>query len=152
MAKQFFFGEIEEPHLKTVSALAHELKEYCENDIMRVPKLKEQVLFCRLPWLLRQLILIAGLNFPFLRLMCMKSTFGISSLGSLGVRACYGPSVCTCVFGVGVVEPRVVVREGEIVIRDMMTLSLSFDQNVIDGGTAAKLLRDVRRLLESGLD
>jgi pyruvate dehydrogenase E2 component (dihydrolipoamide acetyltransferase) len=48
------------------------------------------------------------------------------------------------------VEKRVQAMQGELVIRDMMTLSLSFDQHVMDGGTAARLLRDIKLLLESG--
>ncbi len=147
-----FFGEIEDPHLKVIPDLADELKEYVEKDVMDVPKLKIQAMFCRFPWLLRQLVFVTARHLPFFRLLCMRATFGVSSLGALGVAMCYGPSVCSSVFGVGVVEKRVEVRQGQLAVRDMMTLSLSFDQNVMDAACAARFLNDVKKLLESGLE
>ncbi|MEZ4545791.1 MAG: hypothetical protein R3C24_18085 [Cyanobacteriota/Melainabacteria group bacterium] len=42
----------------------------------------------------------------------MRATFGLSSLGALGVKSAFGPSVCTSVFGVGKVN-RVVVQEAK---------------------------------------
>ena len=40
----------------------------------------------------------------------------------------------------GAIVKRPVVRDGEIVVRDMMYLSLSFDHRLIDGGTATRTL------------
>jgi pyruvate/2-oxoglutarate dehydrogenase complex dihydrolipoamide acyltransferase (E2) component len=147
-----FFGEIEHADDKPLTALADELKEYCDGDMMSVPKLKEQIQFARMPWLVRQVVWSLGYWFPALRLLCMKATFGLSSLGALGVSFVCGPSVCTSVFGVGEVEERVVVRNGDLAVRPIMTLSLSFDQRVMDGAQAARFLRDVRLLLEGGLE
>ena len=44
---------------------------------------------------------------------------------------------------------RPVVRDGEIVARDMAYLSLSFDHRLIDGGTATRFLNDVLLQIES---
>jgi pyruvate dehydrogenase E2 component (dihydrolipoamide acetyltransferase) len=41
-----------------------------------------------------------------------------------------------------------VVRDGQIVARLMMNLSITFDHRVLDGLTAAKFCLDVVRLLE----
>lgn len=79
----------------------------------------------------------------------MAATFGLSSLGALGADVAFGPSVCTAVFGVGAVADRAVVREGKIVIRPMLTLVLSYDQRVMDGGVAARFLGEVKGLLEA---
>ena len=147
-----FFGEIEHADDKPLLELADELKEYSDGDLMSVKKLKEQILFAQMPWLVRQLIWCLGYWFPALRLLCMKATFGVSSLGALGVSLVCGPSVCTSVFGVGEVEERVVVRNGELAVRPIMTLALCFDQRVMDGAQAARFLRDVRLLLEGGLE
>ena len=46
-------------------------------------------------------------------------------------------------------EDRAVVRGGEIVIRPMMTLSLTFDHRVVDGSVAAEFLQRVKSLLEN---
>jgi pyruvate dehydrogenase E2 component (dihydrolipoamide acetyltransferase) len=61
------------------------------------------------------------------------------------------PCVTTSVFGVGSLEDRAVVRDGEIVIRKMMSITLNFDHRVIDGAPAARFLSEVRALLEGGL-
>ena len=51
--------------------------------------------------------------------------------------------------GVTTMEDRAVVRNGEIVIRPMMTLSLTFDHRVVDGSVAAEFLQRVKTLLEN---
>ncbi|MDQ2818134.1 MAG: 2-oxo acid dehydrogenase subunit E2, partial [Candidatus Eremiobacteraeota bacterium] len=47
------------------------------------------------------------------------------------------------ILGTHSVAPRPVVRGGEIVIRQMMYLSISFDHRVVDGALAALFVRDV---------
>ena len=54
------------------------------------------------------------------------------------------PSVSTNV----TVEPKAVVRDGEIVIRQMMSVTLSGDHRVIDGAVGAEYLKELRSLLE----
>ncbi|MBI1269480.1 hypothetical protein GC174_03515 [bacterium] len=147
-----FFGEIERAHEKPLTEIASELKDYVEKDIDQMPKLKEQLLFTRFPWLARQLIFHIGSWIPRCRLICMRATFGLSSLGALGVKSAFGPSVCTSVFGVGKVEDRVVVKDGKVVSRPMLSLALSFDQRVMDGGQAAEFVLEVKRLLEGELE
>lgn len=146
-----FFGEIEGPVQKSISELAGELKDYSEKDFDEIQRLKEQRIFTRFPWILRQLIFHVGAWVPRFRLMCMRATFGLSSLGALGVRSVFGPSVCTSVFGVGAVEDRVIVESGKVVARPMMTLALSFDQRVMDGGEAAEFVLEIKELLEGGM-
>jgi hypothetical protein len=144
-----FFGEIEAPHQKSLLALSADLKNYADGDIRQIRKLREQKLFAELPWVLRTIILSLASWFPAIRLRCMAATFGLSSLGALGADVAFGPSVCTAVFGVGAVADRAVVREGKIVIRPMLTLVLSYDQRVMDGGVAARFLGEVKGLLEA---
>lgn len=143
-----FFGEIEKPHMKSLEELAAALKTHATGDLMTVPKLRQQMIFATMPWLLRQIILWAGLCFPTLRLLCMGATFGLSSLGALGVSSVCGPSVCTAVFGVGAAQDQVVVRNGELVVRPIMSLSLSYDHNVMDCGEAARFMQTIKKLLE----
>ena len=52
------------------------------------------------------------------------------------------------ILGVHRAIDRPVVREGQIVIRKMMNLSVTFDHRVLDGMTAAKFVLDVVTLLE----
>ncbi|MGC9397835.1 MAG: dihydrolipoamide acetyltransferase family protein [Anaerolineae bacterium] len=52
------------------------------------------------------------------------------------------------ILGVGQIAAKPVVADGEIAIRQMMTLSLGFDHRVIDGAPAARFLQRIKRLLE----
>jgi len=53
--------------------------------------------------------------------------------------------------GVHQMRKRPMVVDGEIKIRDIMYLSLSFDHRVIDGADGARFLRKVSELLSDPL-
>jgi pyruvate dehydrogenase E2 component (dihydrolipoamide acetyltransferase) len=78
------------------------------------------------------------------------STFTITSLGKLGgllaTPIINHPEVA--ILGVHKVEPRAVVRDGQIVARSMMNLSASFDHRVIDGHEGAAFVQRVKGYLE----
>lgn len=77
-------------------------------------------------------------------------TFTITNLGMFGVDS-FTPIVNppeTAILGVGRIVEKAVGRDGEIVLRPMMTLSLSFDHRIVDGAPAAQFLQAVQRLLE----
>jgi pyruvate dehydrogenase E2 component (dihydrolipoamide acetyltransferase) len=78
-------------------------------------------------------------------------TFTISNMGMLGVEA-FTPIVnwpeCA-ILGVGRIADRAVVRDGQIVARPTMWLSLTFDHRIVDGAPAGRFLGRVRQLLES---
>jgi pyruvate dehydrogenase E2 component (dihydrolipoamide acetyltransferase) len=79
------------------------------------------------------------------------STFTVTSIGSIGGLFSY-PVINVpeaAILGVHKVVRRPVVRDGEIVPRDMAYLSLSFDHRLIDGGTATRFLNDVLLQIES---
>ena len=78
-------------------------------------------------------------------------TFTITNLGMYGVES-FTPIINqpeVAILGVTTMEDRAVVRGGEIVIRPMMTLSLTFDHRVVDGSVAAEFLQRVKTLLEN---
>lgn len=70
------------------------------------------------------------------------STFTITNYGVVG--ASYGTPIINypevAILGLGKIEDRAVVREGQIVIRKIMPLSLAFDHRVIDGVEAGRFL------------
>lgn len=77
-------------------------------------------------------------------------TFTISNLGMYGVEtliAIIQPGQ-SGILGVGKMEPRPVVRDGEIVIREMMTIAISADHRVTDGAQGAQFLATIRDLLQ----
>jgi pyruvate dehydrogenase E2 component (dihydrolipoamide acetyltransferase) len=78
-------------------------------------------------------------------------TFTVSNLGSYGVDA-FTPIInhpeCA-VLGLGRIQKQPVVIDDQIVIREQMTLSLTFDHRIVDGAPAARFLRTLRELIES---
>ena len=78
-------------------------------------------------------------------------TFTISSLGPYGITS-FSPIINQpelAILGVCDMVDTPVVRNGEIVIRPMMNLSLTADHRVIDGVMAAKFLKRMAELLEN---
>ena len=49
------------------------------------------------------------------------------------------------ILGVGRIIDKPVAREGAVVIRPMMALSLSFDHRIMDGGPAARFWQRVKQ-------
>ena len=77
-------------------------------------------------------------------------TFTITNLGTLGVDA-FTPIINppqTAILGVGRIRSAPAVYEGELCIRQLMVLSLTFDHRIIDGAPAARFLQDIVRLIE----
>lgn len=78
------------------------------------------------------------------------STFTISSLGKLGgvlaTPIINFPEVG--IIGVHKIEERPAVRNGQIVARWLMNLSISLDHRLVDGWDGAMFLQDVKTLLE----
>jgi len=78
-------------------------------------------------------------------------TFTISNLGMYGVEqfvAVLNPPQAA-ILAVGAVEERPVVEEGAVVVRPMLTMTLTCDHRAVDGAAAARFLAAVKRLLES---
>lgn len=78
-------------------------------------------------------------------------TFTITNLGMYGIDS-FTPIINqpeVAILGVNTMEDKAVVRDGEIVIRPMMNLSLTADHRVVDGSVAAQFLQRVKSLLEN---
>jgi len=81
------------------------------------------------------------------------STFTITNLGGAGGGYGYGTPIInqpeSAILGTGAITDRAVVRGGEIVIRPIMTYSLTFDHRVVDGYPATLFMSRVTELLEN---
>jgi pyruvate dehydrogenase E2 component (dihydrolipoamide acetyltransferase) len=78
-------------------------------------------------------------------------TFTITNLGMFEIDA-FTPVMNppeAAILGVGRIQAKPVVRDGEIVARQMMTLSLAFDHRLVDGAPAARFLQRIKRLVEN---
>ncbi|MFE7196238.1 dihydrolipoamide acetyltransferase family protein [Microbacterium oxydans] len=77
-------------------------------------------------------------------------TFSISNIGVFGVDAGTPilPPGQSGILAVGAVRRQPWEHRGEIALRQLMTLSLSFDHRMVDGAEGARFLKDVADLLE----
>ena len=80
-------------------------------------------------------------------------TFTITNIGTFGGGWGFQTPIInqpqSAILGTGAINDRPVVREGQIVIRPIMTYSLTFDHRVIDGAPAAIFMERLTRLLET---
>jgi pyruvate dehydrogenase E2 component (dihydrolipoamide acetyltransferase) len=77
-------------------------------------------------------------------------TFTISNLGMFGVEqfsAVLNPPQAA-ILAVGATVERPVAREGEVVVRPMLTVTLTVDHRAVDGAPAADFLQTVKTFLE----
>ncbi len=78
-------------------------------------------------------------------------TFSISNLGMFGVKefsAIINPPQ-SCILAVGAGEQRPVVENGDLVIRTVMTVTLSTDHRSVDGAVGAEYLQHFKRYIEN---
>ena len=75
-------------------------------------------------------------------------TFTISVLGSVDGFTPILNAGQSAILGVGRSLEKPVVRKGEVVVREMMTVSLTVDHQVIDGAVTASFLRRLQQLIE----
>jgi pyruvate dehydrogenase E2 component (dihydrolipoamide acetyltransferase) len=78
----------------------------------------------------------------------LGGTFTISVLGSVDGFTPILNAGQSAILGVGKSADKPVVRDGEIVIREMITVSLTVDHQVVDGAVAAGFMRRLQQLVE----
>jgi pyruvate dehydrogenase E2 component (dihydrolipoamide acetyltransferase) len=81
------------------------------------------------------------------------STFSVSNLGMFGIdqfTAIINPPEAG-IIAIGTSEDKLVVVDGEPVVRQRVRLTMSCDHRVIDGAVGAKFLQTLRRLVENPL-
>ncbi len=81
------------------------------------------------------------------------ATFSISNLGMFGIdefTAVINPPE-GAILAVGAMTPKPVVRDNQVVVRQIMRVTMSCDHRVIDGATGAKFLQTFKKILENPL-
>ena len=76
--------------------------------------------------------------------------FSVSNLGMYGIKnftSIINPPQ-SCIIAVGAGEERPIVVNGKIEIATMMTVTMSADHRVVDGGTGAKFLQTLKQFIE----
>ena len=83
----------------------------------------------------------------------MGASFSISNLGMFGIdefTAIINPPEAA-ILAVGAMSAKPVVRNNELVIRQMMRVTMSCDHRVVDGATGARFLQTFKKILENPL-
>jgi len=77
----------------------------------------------------------------------------VTSVGMFDIKLAYAPLVTftrvPIILLVGTAEDRPVVRDGEIVIRKMCSITATLDHRVLDGYLAGLLSREMKKLMEN---
>jgi len=83
----------------------------------------------------------------------LGASFSVSNLGMFGIdefTAIINPPEAA-ILAVGAMSPKPVVRNNELVIRQMMRVTMSCDHRVVDGATGARFLQTFKKILENPL-
>ncbi len=78
------------------------------------------------------------------------STFTLSTLGMFGVEW-FTANINhpeSAILAVGAIVEKPVVVDGEVTVRPMMTVTLTYDHRIIDGADAAKFMRTLKSYIE----
>jgi len=82
-----------------------------------------------------------------------EGTFTITNLGAAGAGWRFETSIInqpeSAILGIGGITDRAVVRDGQIVIRPIMTYSFTYDHRVIDGTLAVQFMSRAIELMEN---
>ncbi|HJR57672.1 MAG TPA: pyruvate dehydrogenase complex dihydrolipoamide acetyltransferase [Rhizomicrobium sp.] len=76
--------------------------------------------------------------------------FSVSNLGMYGIKnftSIINPPQ-SCIIAVGAGEERAIVKNGKLEIATVMTVTMSADHRVVDGGTGAKFLQTLKQFIE----
>jgi pyruvate dehydrogenase E2 component (dihydrolipoamide acetyltransferase) len=79
------------------------------------------------------------------------ATFSISNLGMFGIEqftAIINPPEAA-ILAVGTAAQKPVVRDGSVVVRSVMNVTMSCDHRVVDGATGAKFLQTFKQMVEN---
>jgi pyruvate dehydrogenase E2 component (dihydrolipoamide acetyltransferase) len=79
------------------------------------------------------------------------STFSVSNLGMYGIdqfTAIINPPE-TCILAIGRAEDKVVVVDGQFVVRKRLRLTMSCDHRAVDGAVGARFLQTLGRMIEN---
>lgn len=104
----------------------------------------------RLPGFVRRMILRRILTDPFV-LRRLGGTVNLTAVGMVAKGGGWGISIAETplTVTVGGIEPKVKPVDGEICIREMLSITLGFDHDVLDGAPAARFSARMKELIEA---
>jgi pyruvate/2-oxoglutarate dehydrogenase complex dihydrolipoamide acyltransferase (E2) component len=148
--KQIIPYTIREANCKTVHELHHEIRAAQVEDIEKVLtglQFLPDFLFGLFFWGFSSI----GRRHPQVWVQYV-GTEGITAVGIFGKGAGWGipPALPTLMMTVGGISEKPVFIDGQIVTRDYLNLTISFDHDIIDGAPAVRFTERLKGLIESG--
>ena len=141
----------EETHLVMPAAIHIGIAVDTEEGLM-VPVLRDVPSLSLLQLAARSRELIEGVRHSKFKADDLQGgVFTITNLGAFGIDA-FTPLINlpeTAILGVGCIRREPAVIDNQIVPRDQVTLSLTFDHRLVDGAPAAKFLQAIRLAVEN---
>lgn len=116
-----------------------------------IRELRQLRWFLALPAFGRRLFAWVAMRIPQL-LRSQSSSVLVTAVGMFGDGGGWGipfPSF-TLTLTLGGISEKPVVREGEIVAREILDLTVSIDHDVVDGAPAARFVGELKSLIEEG--
>jgi pyruvate dehydrogenase E2 component (dihydrolipoamide acetyltransferase) len=98
----------------------------------------------------RTTLIEKGKNNRFMPDDITGSTFTLSAMGMFGIEQ-FTANINlpeSAILAVGAVIDKPVAAGGQVVIRPMMNVTLTYDHRIIDGAEAGKFMRTLKRLIE----
>jgi pyruvate/2-oxoglutarate dehydrogenase complex dihydrolipoamide acyltransferase (E2) component len=135
---------------KTVREIHHEIRAAQQEDVAKVvkwlqfqPALLFRPFFWGFSWI--------GRRSPQVWKKYV-GTVGITAVGMFGKGAGWGipPALPTLMMTVGGIGEKPVLVDGHIALREYLSLTISFDHEIIDGAPAARFTERLKELIESG--
>ena len=149
--KQVLPSIIRAANRKTVREIHHEIRaaqvQDVTKDLMRFQSLPT-LLFKPYLWIFTWI----GRTHPQVRKKNV-GTVGITAVGMFGNGAGWGipiPPPTTLMVTVGGIAEKPGVVNGTIAIREYLSLTISFDHDIVDGAPAARFTERLKELIESG--
>ena len=136
---------------KTIAEISEEIKYEKEKDVSEAEVFRSINLFLAIPSFIRQLVFRLLDKSP--KLMKKRAgTIMVTSANMIGSGAGWGIPIATHTINVtiGGIVDRIVEQNNQFEKRQHLCLTFSFDHDIIDGAPAARFIRNIKNIIESG--
>ncbi len=133
---------------KSIKTIASEINYLSNLPYEKLPDIKPVLFFHKLPdfWKYWSLKFICRSPRVF---KLFFGTIGFSNLGKFGITIASPTWVNNIVFGIGTIEEKPIVINGEIEKAPILHITMGFNHAVIDGAMAGRILSEVKGLIEN---
>ncbi len=134
---------------KTLKEIHYEITTAKEEDSARIARWTNRYWY--LPGFVRSLLWRMWLGSPYWRKR-LTGTVGLSAVGMFGRGAGWGIPISTYTLSIttGGVSEKPGVFKGQIEVREYLSITASFDHDIVDGAPAARFIQKFKELIESG--